>query len=88
MLASYLSDRKEAVFCNNTVSNFRTIVKGVPQGSILDPLLFLVYVNDVCNVNDKFSYVLFADDINLLLTDDNLYNLHVKLNHELHNIFK
>ena len=88
LLASYLSDRKQAVFCNNNISDLKTIIKGVPQGSILGPILFLVYINDVCNASDKFSYVLFADDTNLLLTDNDLYNLHVKLNHELYNIFK
>ena len=88
LLASYLSARKQAVFCNNDRSNLKTIIKGVPQGSILGPILFLVYINDICNASDKFSYVLFADDTNLLLTDNHLYNLHVKLNHELHNIFK
>ena len=75
------------MLCNNTVSNFKTIVKEVPQGSILDPLLVLVYINDICKANHKFNYVLFADDANLL-ANNNLYNLHEKLNHELHNIFR
>ena len=47
-----------------------------------------MHINDICNASDKFSYVLFTDDTNLLLTDNNLYNLHVKLSHKLHNIFK
>ena len=47
-----------------------------------------MYVNNKCNASDQFSYVLFADDTNLLLTNNNSYSLHVKLNHELHTIFK
>ena len=84
-----MTGRKQAVFCNNKISYLKPITKGVPQGSILGPILFLVYINNICNASDKFSYVLFADDTNFLLSDNDLNNLHVKLNHiELHNIFK
>lgn len=88
LFTRYLSDKRQAVLCNNNVSNLKTIVKGVPQGSTLGPILFFVYVNDICNAGNTFGQVAFADDINILLVDNSLYNLHVKLNHELRNIFK
>ena len=58
----------------------------MPQGSILGLLLFLVYINDIVNASDKFNYILFADDTNLLITDQILNQLHVKVNTELEKI--
>ena len=88
LFASYLSCRKQAVFCNNDTSKLDIIGKGVPQGSILGPILFLIYINDICNASDKLSYVLFADDTNLLLSDNDLNSLKLKLNQELDKVFQ
>ena len=74
---SYLSSRQQFTTVNNVHSNFLDISCGVPQGSILGPLLFIIYVNDICNVSKSCSLVLFADDTNIFFTDshDNLENI-------------
>ena len=62
---SYLENRKQHLNYNNDVTNFAQIKCGVPQGSILGPLLFLIYVNDLCNVSNILDPIMFADDTNL-----------------------
>ena len=64
-LKSYLRNRYQFVQYNKSTSSFKTITCGVPQGSILGPLVFLLYVNDLCNVSKLFEVILFADDTNL-----------------------
>ena len=62
---SYLYNRKQYVNVNNCHSDEKNITHGVPQGSILGPLLFLLFINDFPNCNNFFKFTLFADDSNL-----------------------
>ena len=73
----------QTVFCKNKCSSLGSIKQGVPQGSILGPILFLIYINDLVNVSDRCKYVIFADDTTLLFADKNILLLHNKLKHDL-----
>ena len=59
---SYLKNRSQYVHCNGIDSDIKNITCGVPQGSVLGPLLFLLYINDLPNISTKLSFYLFADD--------------------------
>jgi hypothetical protein len=63
--SSYLSNRKQYVSFNNSTSDLLPNDIGVPQGSILGPLLFIIYVNDLCHITQNFTPILYADDTTL-----------------------
>ena len=71
---SNLSNRTEYVNINNLNSSCLPIKCGVPQGSILGRLLFILYINDIVNVSKLAKYIMFANDTNLFFsnTDRNL----------------
>ena len=76
---NYLSDRKQFITVVGVSSEIGSISMGVPQGSVLGPLLFLLYVNDIHKAVLDAKIKLFADDTNLFLYDKNL--LHSILQH-------
>ena len=80
---SYLLDRRNYTSFNNYNSSYSTARYGVPQGSVLGPLLFLLYINDLCTASPFFNYVLFADDTTIISTHSNFNILLEKTNNEL-----
>ena len=84
--SSYLTNRKQYVSYNGYDSLHLDILCGVPQGSIVGPLLFLIFINDLHNVSEKLFFILFADDSNLLLSGTDVNDLCKQMNHELTNV--
>ena len=82
-MESYLTDRSQYVVIDGKVSQTRGIKCGVPQGSILGPLLFIISVNDICNVSPMLFKILYADDTCVLISGNHLNNLIDRLNTEL-----
>ena len=83
---SYLSNRKQYVEYNNFKSDTKTITHGVPQGSILGPLLFIIYMNDFSRSSDLLFSVLFADDTSVFIEGTHFENIYKILNTELEKI--
>ena len=82
-IISYLSDREQYVTVNGSSSSCLNVTCGVPQGSVLGPLLFLIFINDLPNSTSVLSFYLFADDTNIYFEAENLDKLQRIVNNEL-----
>ena len=85
LIHSYLSNRKQCVIFDDILSNTLDIKTGVPQGSILGPIFFIIYINDICNVSKFLKTICYADDSTLYTKIDNNVchrSIH-KINNEL-----
>ena len=80
---SYLSERTQYTFINGKSSSILSVSCGVPQGSVLGPLLFLLYINDLPNISKRLQFFLFADDTNIFFEHSNLATLQRIVNKEL-----
>ena len=85
---SYFDSRKQYVVFDGVESSSRYITCGVPQGSILGPLLFLLYINDLSSVSDKLFSLLFADDSNMFLSGKDPNSLIETMNSEMEKVTK
>ena len=85
MLENYLSNRKQRVILNGIESSWEPILSGVPQGSVLGPLLFLIYINDLTQ-NISANIKLFADDSSLFIKVSNVDTAHQTLVNDLNTI--
>ena len=81
-IQDYLSFRKQRVFVGSAFSDTSNLNAGVPQGSVLGPLLFLVYVNDIAE-SLLATTRLFADDSSLAVSSHNVTDMELRLNHDL-----
>src|ERR1043165_8897911 len=83
---SYLENRMQLVSCNDAKSPLKLIKYGVPQGSILGPLLFILYINDLPNVSSNLFFLLFADDTNIFSSQSSIETLINHTNTELEKV--
>ena len=87
LLSNYLSDRVQYVEYLGAISQSRSIGVGVPHGSILGPLLFLIYINDLPKSSDMFDILVYVDDTTLFCNFDTTCNSE-KINSELKKIYR
>ena len=85
MIQSYLTNRKQYVSLSNGKFNStkQNINQGIPQGSVLGPILFILFINDLLSISNECNFTLFADDTNLLFSSNNVKTLESTINNVL-----
>ena len=85
---NYLTNRTQRTLANNKFSPYRNITQGVPQGSILGPLLYIIYANDISECTKKSGYTFYADDTVIYTTKKNMSVAAKDLQQDLNNLTK
>ena len=81
-----INGRVQTTQIDKQISSKRNVLTGLPQGCVLGPLLFLIYINDIYNSSKMLSFYVFADDTNLLYADKDLKSLESIINFELQKV--
>lgn len=88
LLSSYLGSRQQYVEINGHRSNVKALSSGVPQGSIMGPFLFNIYVNDITQIDREIKMVIYADDTSLFFSASSASNVVMKANTALRQLEK
>ena len=80
LIKSYLFNRKQCVSALGEISEQLAVIFGVPQGSCLGPLLFLIYINDISNICNSNELILFADDTNIFVKAKSKHEVYIEAN--------
>lgn len=87
-IRNYLTNRSQVVYVNNIASSAKPVTMGVPQGSILGPLLFLLFINDLPSSLNHTNCLLYADDTTIFTSQKTTAELESSLNSDLCNIYQ
>ena len=83
LLKSYLLDRSQYVQIDNVKSNLHSVSCGIPQGSVIGPLLFNIFINDIINATTKFTLIMYADDTTLVSYLENFGATNIEIEREI-----